>query len=446
MKVGEKMTKKIVAIGGGENGRYLEEGKYYPYETEPMDREIIKLTEKEKPNFLFLAHSQAGSLEIQISYFETMKKIYGDKFGCNCQILKSSDLTNHELVKEMTSWADIIYEGGGDTLTMINLWHNTGFDKILYESWLNGKVICGVSAGAVCWFTSCNTDSLIIQNGNSAKLESMNCLNWLNAHVTPHSDEPGRYESTKEQLKDNNLVGLMLSNCSAIEIIDDKYRIITSEVKCHDIDAPYALKGYWLNDKYYEEKIDLSNNFKSLKALLSKEYVKEIIYNSDNLKDSDIDEITVRARGLIINSSNEILMCYSNGLSHYEFPGGHLEKNETIMDGLKREILEETGIEIDDLEIIPLMTIKYYCKNYHNSLKNRLAEINYLIIKTDKTYDNNKTSFTEAEIKENYECRYIKIDRLKDLLIDNKKTTKENNGALDDMLLVWDEYLNNVKK
>ena len=36
------MTKKIVAIGGGENGRYLGNGKYHEYETEPMDREIIR--------------------------------------------------------------------------------------------------------------------------------------------------------------------------------------------------------------------------------------------------------------------------------------------------------------------------------------------------------------------------------------------------------------------
>lgn len=47
------MAKKIVAIGGGENGRYLGNGKYHEYETEPMDREIIRLTGKENPNYLW---------------------------------------------------------------------------------------------------------------------------------------------------------------------------------------------------------------------------------------------------------------------------------------------------------------------------------------------------------------------------------------------------------
>lgn len=33
------MTKRIVAIGGGLNGRRLDAGNYEPYETGPMDQE-----------------------------------------------------------------------------------------------------------------------------------------------------------------------------------------------------------------------------------------------------------------------------------------------------------------------------------------------------------------------------------------------------------------------
>ena len=73
--------KKIVAIGGGENGRFLEDGSQTMYETEIMDEEIIKLTNKKNPNYLFLAHAMCFSDKIQDSYYETMKKIYGDKYG-----------------------------------------------------------------------------------------------------------------------------------------------------------------------------------------------------------------------------------------------------------------------------------------------------------------------------------------------------------------------------
>ena len=59
----------------------------------------------------------------------------------------------------------------------------------------------------------------------------------------------------------------------------------------------------------------------------------------------------------------EVLLCYSNGLSHYEFPGGHLNENETLLEGLKREVLEETGIELENKDISPFYVIKYYYQN-----------------------------------------------------------------------------------
>lgn len=60
------------------------------------------------------------------------------------------------------------------------------------------------------------------------------------------------------------------------------------------------------------------------------------------------EEKTTRARAIAINSNKEILMCYSNGRNHYEFPWGHLESGENLIEGLKREILEKTGIEIEE--------------------------------------------------------------------------------------------------
>ena len=249
------MIKKIVAIGGGENGRFLEDGTRTLYETEIMDKEIIRLTKKKKPNYLFINHAMCFSNEIQESYYETMKKIYGEKYGCNCKHLSANDLPNKNKVKELVDWADIIYEGGGDTLLMINIWKKYGFDHILKNAWLNGKVICGISAGAVCWFNSCNSDS------DNNTFETVECLDWIDIFVTPHCDEPGRYESTKKQLKLNGKIGLMLSNCSAIEIIDDKFRVISSNCANRKFKAGFALKCFWKDEKYYEQKIKSNKYF-----------------------------------------------------------------------------------------------------------------------------------------------------------------------------------------
>ncbi len=243
------MLKKLVAIGGGENGRQLSDGTYTTYDTKAIDQEIIRLTGKDKPNFLFINHAMSFSIDIQESYYQTMKKIYGDLFGCNCKDLKTSELENIDLVKEKIAWADIIYEGGGDTKSMIELWKKTGFDHILYDAYNDGKVISGISAGAVCYFKSCNSD---LEDENSKEFEIVECLDWFNAFITPHCDEEGRLESTKKQLNENKLIGIMLSNRSAIEIVDNKYRILTDNNG--SINKPFVLKAYW-DDNVYKEKI-----------------------------------------------------------------------------------------------------------------------------------------------------------------------------------------------
>lgn len=176
------MSRKIIAIGGGENGRLKSNGIHTPYETKQIDMEIINITGKQSPNFLFLGHSQ-NDISSEESYFQVMQNIYGSIFGCNCQTIKKHELKdNIYKVQELINWADIIYEGGGDTKGMLELWFETGFDKILRDAWINGKVMCGISAGANCWFKTCSSDSLKLQlKDDSAPMINVDCLNFINA-------------------------------------------------------------------------------------------------------------------------------------------------------------------------------------------------------------------------------------------------------------------------
>ena len=261
------MSKKIVAIGGGENGRLSSDGVRLPYELENQDKEIIKLTGKEHPNFLLIAHSQP--LERQESYFQVMVDIYNKMYGCPCKDLKSDKLTDKEYVKDLIDWADIIFEGGGNTLDMIKLWKDTGFDKVLEKAWESGKVMCGVSAGANCWFKECSSDSLKIKFGIDQPLIGMECLGFVDGLFVPHCDAPGRRENVKDLLKTSNEIGISISNCAALEIVDDQYRLITSDASYHGIKA-YGLKSYWENGEYIEENLDDSLEFKPLSDLYAK--------------------------------------------------------------------------------------------------------------------------------------------------------------------------------
>ena len=151
---------------------------------------------------------------------------------------------------------------------MIKLWNSTGFNKVLKDAWEKGKVLCGVSAGACCWFKECSSDSLRILYGNDQPLTNVECLGFFNGFFTPHCDEEDRYESTKNLLKESDLVGILLSNCVAIEIINDEYRIIKTN-PIEEKFEPFAYKTYWTNGQLVEEEIN-NKDFKSLDELLKR--------------------------------------------------------------------------------------------------------------------------------------------------------------------------------
>ena len=261
-------SRKIVAIWGGENGR-LKEWNRLPYETGPMDQEIVRLTGKEHPNFLLLAHSQP--LPNQEFYFTTMRDIYGGKYWCDCKDLKSDKLIDKEYVQDLIDWADIIYEWWWDTLNMIKLWRETWFDEVLRKAWESGKVMCGVSAWANCRFKKCSSDSLKIMYWPEQPLIWADCLWFVECLFVPHADEPVRHESVKELLeKEQGEIWLLLSNCAALEIVNDQYRVITSDASNYPIKKAFWKKTYWENGKYIEEELDNSWEFKPLSELYSK--------------------------------------------------------------------------------------------------------------------------------------------------------------------------------
>ncbi len=54
---------------------------------------------------------------------------------------------------------DAVYVTGGNTANLLALWRLHGLDIVLREAWNAGVVMAGMSAGAICWFEACTTDS-----------------------------------------------------------------------------------------------------------------------------------------------------------------------------------------------------------------------------------------------------------------------------------------------
>ena len=68
---------------------------------------------------------------------------------------------------------------------------------------------------------------------------------------------------------------------------------------------------------------------------------------------------------VIFNKENKILLCKSHKWNNqYVIPGGHIELGEQMEKALKREIYEETGLEIYDIKLIAIKE-SIYNKSFH---------------------------------------------------------------------------------
>jgi len=231
--------KKLVLIGGGDTGR----GET-TYSTKEIDEEIVKLTEKENPNFLFigLASSHADS------YYDTMKKIYKE-LGCTPVYLKKSNLVNNpDIVKQKINDADIIYICGGDTVKLLDHVKEYNLEELLLEAYNKGTVIAGMSAGAILLSNKGFSDSLIAR-GESDKYEFIKGLRFIDIAFCPHYNiDPKKNKELEEYLSNNNEEVYCLENNTALKIIDDRISIIKSDNKAKVYKVSYK-------DKLIEEEI-----------------------------------------------------------------------------------------------------------------------------------------------------------------------------------------------
>ena len=60
---------------------------------------------------------------------------------------------------------------------------------------------------------------------------------------------------------------------------------------------------------------------------------------------------SVSVAGVVIDEDGRALIIQRRDNAHWEPPGGVLERNETVTDGLLREIKEETGLTVEPVAL-----------------------------------------------------------------------------------------------
>jgi dipeptidase E len=247
---------KIVSIGGGNIGR-----PGTTVETLEIDQEIIRLSGKQKPKLLFIPTASSDAE----SYCEAVRLHFGERLNCwvDYLLLLNTQTPQKEIEKKILT-SNIIYVGGGNTLKMLIEWRKKGVDELLLKAYQNNIVLSGLSAGAICWFRYASSDSRKFKNPN-AGLIKIRGLNIINALCCPHYDvEADRKSHVKNLMSKTPGIAIALDNCSAIEIVNGKYRIIDSK------NTANAFKVYWKQGIYHEEVIDKKQTFTDLDLLLTK--------------------------------------------------------------------------------------------------------------------------------------------------------------------------------
>ncbi len=186
------MIKNIIAIGGGGFGRNPSIGVIENY--------ILNQSTKKRPKICFIPTATGDDEAYKVNFYSTFTK-----FDCEPTHLDFFKRTPN--LEKMIMKQDIIFVGGGNTMSMLAVWEKWGLDKILKQAYDNGTVMSGVSAGAICWFDKGITDSW------AEKLQLMNCLNFVKGVCCPHYDEESERRPTLHKL----LLNKKIKSCYAID-------------------------------------------------------------------------------------------------------------------------------------------------------------------------------------------------------------------------------------
>jgi|TARA_B110000263_G_scaffold236741_1_gene236374 peptidase E len=124
---------------------------------------------------------------------------------------------------------DIIYVGGGSTKNLMALWNEWGFGEIMREAWEAGIILSGTSAGSICWFDDCITDSI---PGGLTALKCTGLLKGSNStHYSGHPERPSTYRRliASGEVSDGIATD---DNCAIHYIGDELHEIVTQDPAC----------------------------------------------------------------------------------------------------------------------------------------------------------------------------------------------------------------------
>ena len=185
--------RQIIAIGGGGFGRK-------PHYSLTIEKYILAQSQKKSPNICFVPTASAEDPNYIVNFYTAFSRL-----SCNPTHLSLFKRTPN--LKSFINKHDIFYIGGGNTKSMLAVWKEWKLDQLLLKAYQKGAILCGVSAGAICWFQQGITDSW------ASQLNLMECLGMLPGCCCPHYDTESQRSTHVKTLLEKNII----DSCYSIE-------------------------------------------------------------------------------------------------------------------------------------------------------------------------------------------------------------------------------------
>jgi dipeptidase E len=174
----ETAPRQIVAFGGG--GFSMESGNPL------LDEYVLGLCKRERPRVCFLPSASGDADHYVVRFYRAFPadRCEASHISLFRREQGPSDLREHLLSQ------DLIYVGGGSVVSLLGVWRAHGIDAILREAWEAGVVLCGLSAGSLCWFEQAVSGF----HGSTRRVDGLGLLPFSNCvHYEPGSERSLAY-------------------------------------------------------------------------------------------------------------------------------------------------------------------------------------------------------------------------------------------------------------
>ena len=201
---------QIIAMGGG--------GFSMEPENPLLDEYVLAQSRATTPRICFLGTASGDSASYVEMFYAAFSQHRCEPTHLNLFRTPPPD------IERIVARQHVFYVGGGSTRNLLVLWREWGLDRLLKRAWHHGRVLCGLSAGSLCWFQSGVSDSL------APELRPIRALGWLRGSHCPHYDgEPERRPAYQAMIAAGELpAGYAADDGAALHFIGRRLRRIVA--------------------------------------------------------------------------------------------------------------------------------------------------------------------------------------------------------------------------